>query len=62
MIQNLETELEKIEKKLNRAKSERDVWASSKGGNSNLKMADQLVKSYQKERDSLIQKIKNQSK
>lgn len=62
MSQDLETELEKIEKKLNKATSERDVWASSKGGNSNFKMADQLVKSIQKERDSLIKKIKNQVK
>lgn len=60
MIQNLETELEQIERKLDKATRERDAWASSKGGHSNSKMADQLVRSLVKQRDKLIEEINNQ--
>ncbi|BAP36701.1 hypothetical protein AS4_17610 [Acinetobacter guillouiae] len=60
MSQNLETKLEQIEIKLHNARRERDVWASSKGGNSNAKMADQLVRSLEKQRDILIEEINSQ--
>jgi cell division septum initiation protein DivIVA len=62
MNRNLENEIEQVEKKLNKATSERDVWRSSKGGQSNSKMAEQLVRSLEKQRDTLIEELNNQEK
>lgn len=61
MNQNLENKLEQVEKKLESAVRERNIWQSSKGGVSNAKIAEHLVKALEKERDNLITQINNQN-
>lgn len=53
MNQELQDQLEQLEAKIDKAKRERDVWRSSKGGNHQYEMADRLVKALEKDRDNL---------